>query len=800
MRKLKYSELKRFLEPAELGFADTSSITAGHNLIGQSRAVAAFDFGLSTRLPGYNIYVCGIAGSGKTTFACKFAENIAKNEAAPNDMCYVYNFKEPKQPKLLSMSPGTANELKEDMEDMVAALTADLMRVFSDADFESRRHEIHKKHEKKRDQEIKHITTEAKKSDFDVKFSKGGIYFIPIVDGEAVSEEDFDKLPEDVKDKITENSDAIHGRALNVMRTLRDFEGEYRKQVEEMEYGISLFAVGRQINKLQVKYENQQNVLDYLALLKEDLLENIDAFLTPAEGEEEDGLQNIMPWLVKKTKEDVAGRYKVNVIADNSKRQGAPVICCTNPTYANIMGEVEYDSEFGNLTTDYMKIKPGLLHMANGGYLILQAKDVLGVPYVWEGIKRAVKTGEITIENPKEYTTGLNVSGIRPEAAAFDIKIILAGSGLYHDVLRGYDEDFADLFKVTAFFDYEMDYNKEHIDAFVRFAKKYIKEKGLLDFEAGAIAGLIEFSARVAESQKKLTARFDKICEVLTEAHIWAKAEGADFVLAAHIQKAVRQREYRYGLYEEKMSEMIEDGIVMIDTDGHKIGQINGLAAIDTGDILFAKPSRITATTYMGKAGIVNIENEAQMSGEIHDKGVQIIIGYLGQKYAQNFPLSLSCRVCFEQNYNGIDGDSASSTELYCILSSLARIPMRQDIAVTGSINQRGEIQAVGAVTAKIEGFFDLCKKRGLTGSQGVIIPEPNRLDLVLKDDVIEAVRAERFHIYVITHIDEGIELLMVKPAGETNDDGEYPENTVHGMVYARLRDFHDNGLDDDDE
>jgi len=797
MRKLGYHELKNFCKADLLGFGTTADLDGAKRIIGQDRAVSAFNFGLATRRSGYNIYVAGVSGSGKTTFARHFAEIAAAENSASPDLCYVYNFKDAKQPKLLSLAAGCALAFKEDLEEMLDVLSAEIPKTFENKDFEEQRNDIIQRFEKKRDEELRAFTDEALSKDFKVSYTEKGMTFSPIVNNQPLSIEDFENLEEDERQRISAISREVQNGAGLAMGRIRHHDAEARKQIDEIEYNLALFTVGRLIGRLQEKYGDEEDILAYLALLKEDILDNIDSFMPESEDSDDENLQQLMPWLSKKVKEDTISKYRVNIVADNSKAKAAPVIEAINPTYANIMGEVEYDSEFGNLTTDYMKIKSGLLHKANGGYLILQAKDVLCIPFLWDGLKRTIKTREIIIENPKELAAGVAVSSIRPEAVPFDIKIILAGSGCYYELLRGYDEDFADLFKVAAFFDYEMDYNPENIQEISQFVKRFVEEEVTMDFDAGAVAAVIEYTSRLAGSQKKLSSRFDRISELLTEAHIWARRDDAKFVTAQYVKEAIKQRDYRLGMYEEKMSEMIESNVIMIATSGGRIGEINGLAAIDTGDIVFAKPTKITATTYVGKAGIVNIENEAQMSGEIHDKGVQIVIGYLGQKYAQNFPLSLSCRVCFEQSYSSIDGDSASSTELYCILSSLAQMPINQEIAVTGSINQRGEIQAVGAITPKIEGFFDLCKKRGLTGTQGVIIPEQNVPDLVLNDDVIEAVRDEKFHIYSITGIDEGIELLMGTAAGSVSEEIEETPTTVHSMVYKRLKEFYERSLDE---
>lgn len=461
-----------------------------------------------------------------------------------------------------------------------------------------------------------------------------------------------------------------------------------------------------------------------------------------------------------------------------------------NPTYTNLMGETEYDSEFGSLTTDFMKIKSGLFHQANGGYLIVQAQDILTAPNAWAALRRVIKTREINMDSIRELSNPTAVPTLKPEPIPAQLKVIMVGSDQYYYMLSQYDEEFVKFFKIRADFDYEMPRTDENITKIARFIKGFVERERTLEFDVSAVCAVVEYSSRSVSRQDRLSTRFNQLSEVLGEAHTWAMLESASIITADHVRRAIREKEQRLTLYKEKMDEMLDEGIVMIDTDGAVVGQINGLAVLDLGSFAFGTPTRITATTYVGKSGIVNIEKEARMSGQTHDKGVQIITGFLGQTYAQKFPLSLSCRVCFEQSYNGIDGDSASSTELYCILSSLSSLPIRQDLAVTGSVNQRGEIQAIGGVTHKIEGFFELCKKRGLTGRQGVIIPAANVRELVLSDEVVQAVKEGVFHIYPITHISQGIELLMGTPAGEPDESGDFPEDTVHGRVSAKLKAF----------
>jgi len=785
MRELNWKELKYFCNAQDIlvGKAESKPIA----LIGQDRAAEALTFGLQMKEKGYNIYISGATGTGRTTFAQAYAKKKAQTEPIPPDLCYVYNFENPKYPKLLRLPAGMGKRLQKEMNELLSRLEIEIPKIFVNKDYEQKKSDIIKILKNKQEEIIKEMSEEARSQDFEVKNSNSGIFFLPIVDGEVISEEQFDSLTQEQKDFIAKKSESIQQRAAEALKEIKSHEKNTNKKVEELEFAQGLFTVGHYMDNLLETFGSEPLLLEYLKAVKEDVLENLADFLAE-DSEEEEALQTFMPWYNKKQSDDPLSKYKINLLTDNSELTGAPIVVDYNPTYTNLVGEVEYDNEFGNFSTDFMKIKPGMLHKANGGYLILHAQDVLGNAHAWETLRRTLITGEILTEPLKEYTTGVTVSGVKPEAIPFEAKIIIIGGGYYYDILYAYDDYFEKLFKIRVDFDYEMRLNPQNLSEIAQFVQHYQNE---MPFEPAAIGRFIEYATRLAERQDKLTTKFNRLTEILAESIAWAKMDEAEKVTEPHIKKAIKKREYRLNMYEEKLSEMIEDDVVMISTDGEKVGQINGLAVLDIGDHIFAKPSRITATTYMGKSGIVNIEKEADMSGSIHDKGVQVLIGYLGQKYAQDFPLSLSCRICFEQNYNGIDGDSASSTELYAILSSLANVPIRQDIAITGSINQHGEIQPIGGATYKIEGFFDLCKKRGLTGKQGVIIPTRNIRDLVLNDEVVEAVKKGKFHIYPISYVDEGIEILMGIKAGQS----PYPFETLHGKVHRRLRSYHRKSL-----
>lgn len=788
--ELDYTQLKNRCYPESLPFKTTAELEPLEGIIGQERAEKAFDFGLAVKMKGYNIYVSGPSGTGKTTYAKRSTEKLAATEPVPLDWCYVYNFQNPREPIALYFEAGVGKCFKEDMEKLVEVFKKELQKAFATEEYEKQKHTMMRGFGEQQERVIDEMSSMAAKFDFYVKGTNTGVCFIPIVDGELVEDEEYDSLAEEIKDEIERKSKLMQEHVGSFMREIHEIDKALEEQMDELERKVALSAISHHVEEMIDNYKENERVISYIKAVEEDLLENLEQFVEKEEPEE-DGLAALLPMLNKKPEEDVTLKYRVNLIVDHSKTKGAPVVVTFNPTYSNLMGETEYDSEYGNLTTDFMKIKAGLFHQANGGYLIVQAQDILTTPHAWEALRRLIKTKEINMDSLRELlNTPMAAPILKPEPIPAQLKVIMIGSGYFYDLLSDADEEFDKFFKIRADFDYEMPRTDENISKIARFIKSFVEREQTLEFDVSAVCAIIEYFSRYADRQDKLSTRFNYLSEILGEAFTWAQLEQASIITAEHIHKTVYEKEQRLKLYEEKLDEMLEEDVIMIDTEGAAVGQINGLAVLDMGSYAFGTPSRITATTYVGKSGIVNIEKEARMSGQTHDKGVQIITGFLGQTYAQKFPMSLSCRVCFEQNYNGIDGDSASSTELYCIISSLAELPIRQDLAVTGSVNQKGEIQAIGGVTHKIEGFFKLCKKRGLTGKQGVIIPVSNIKDLVLNDEVVNAVKEGAFHIYPIAHINEGIELLMSCPAGEKDAEGEFAAYTVHGKVYEKLKTF----------
>ena len=787
--ELSYTQLKNSCVPEDFDFRTTAELHPLDGIIGQERAVKAFDFGLAVKMKGYNIYMSGPAGTGKTTYAKASTEGRAATEPVPMDWCYVYNFQHPKKPVALSFEAGIGKQFQEDMTQLVAVFKKELSKAFQSENYEKQKYAVTHSFEQRQTELLTEIRTAADQYGFQLKQTDDGVFFLPTVNGVPVEEDAYHNLSDADKEAIEENTQVMQEKAGVFMREMNELEKECDRQLEGLNQAIGLHAIGEYVAELEEKYQASEKTAAYLAAVQNDVLQNLDQFMEKEEVQEIT-LSQLMSGMGKKQDDDVTLKYRVNLIVDHSESTGAPVVVTYNPTYSNLMGETEYDSEYGNLTTDFMKIKGGLFHQANGGYLIVQAQDILSSAHAWEALRRVIKTGEINMDSIRELLNAQIVPTLKPEPIPASIKVIMIGSDYYYELLSAYDEEFDKFFKIRAAFDSEMARNGENVAKVAQFVKSFVEREHTLEFDASAVCAIVEYSSRTVSRQDKLSTQFNHLSEIMGEANVWAQFDDAAVITEAHIRKTIAEKEERLCLYEEKLNEMLEENVIMIDTDGAEIGQINGLAVLDTGRYAFGTPSRITATAYMGKSGIVNIEKEARMSGQTHDKGVQIITGFLGQTYAQQFPMALSCRICFEQNYNGIDGDSASSTELYCILSSLAELPIRQDLAVTGSVNQKGDIQAIGGVTQKIEGFFALCKKRGLTGKQGVLIPVSNVKDLVLNDEVVDAVKEGRFHIYPIAHINEGIELMMGHPAGERDAEGNFPAESVHGRVYARLKAF----------
>lgn len=765
-------------------FVTTETVPPLEVMIGQERAVKAVEFGLFTKNPGYNIFISGLVGTGKITYAETAVKKVASQQEVPQDWCYVNNLEAPGQPIALALPAGMGHTFKEDMRELVENLKTDIPKVFSGEDYEQAKAELVKQYQEQRSIIVDEFTQYAENQGISPQWSSTGFIGLPMVDGKAIGPEEYQQLDKEQRDAIEKKMLAVHEKGMDVVRRIQLLERGIREQLKQLDVKVGLFAAGHLIDEFKEKYQDYPAVVDYLEAIKQDVSKNINDFKPQPEEE------NNPFMLFKRPTQDAKEKYSVNLLVDNRETKGAPVVVEINPTYYNLMGRAEYETRMGVVTTDFTMIKPGALHKANGGYLILNARDVLTNVGAWEALKRVLKTQKLRIENLGEQYGVLAMASLKPEPIPINVKVILIGSPYIYQILYNYDEDFRKLFKAHADFDVVMDNNPVNIQKLAGFVSSTVIREKLKHFDKSAVARVVEYCSRLTGTQTKLTTRFNDVVEILCEADVWATLDNSQIVTAKHIKKAIEEKRYRANKYEERLQEMFAEGHLLIDTEGEKVGQVNGLAVLSVGEYMFGKPSRITANTYLGKSGVVNIERETKVSGTSHTKGVLILSGYLGQKYAQKHPLTLTASLTFEQLYDGVDGDSASSTELYAILSSLSGLPIKQNIAVTGSVNQKGEIQPIGGVTEKIEGFFAVCKIKGLTGNQGVMIPHQNVSNLMLNDEVIEAVRQGKFHIYPVKTIDQGIEILTGVPAGEPGADGSYPAGTVNALVSQKLKEY----------
>ncbi len=760
----------------------TEDLPASSELIGQERAMEALKYGLSIDRKGYNIYVSGLTGTGKNSYSLLVAKEFASKKKPPKDWCYVYNFKKPDSPKAISMENGQGKVFKKDVENVIENLKLEIPKALTSKEYESRRQLIYTSHQSKAQEVLEELNELAKEYNFVFKQTDKGILNIPIKDGRPMTDEELDKLSEEEIQKLVRDSNELNQKSYEYIKRVRELEKNLIKEIENLRKDKVTEVLDVYIDSLIEKYSDNKAICEYLSDLKLDIINNYELFLM----QEEKAFSRLK--LGEASTEDIMKRYKVNLFMNNSDKTAAPVVKEMNPTYYNLFGKIEYVNEMGGFKTDHTKIRPGALHEANGGYIILQAKDVLLSPHAWEGLKRALISEKVRVEN----ITGLNVISetLNPEPIPLDVKVILIGDFYTYQLLYHFDDDFKKLFKIRADFDVEMDRNEENIRKIGSFVAYQCKEQNLRPFDKTALAAIIEHSSRLAANQNKLTAKFNELVEIIYEADQWANINNKSIVSEKEVKMAIEKKNYRNNIYEEKIIEAIKKGTIIIDTKGEKIGEINGLSVINVGQYMFGRPNKITVNTFVGKEGIINIEREVNQSGSIHDKGVLILGGYLGEKYAKDFPLSLTASITFEQSYSEIDGDSASSTELYALLSSLAEKPIKQSIAATGSVNQKGLIQPIGGVNEKIEGFFKICKLKGLTGEEGVIIPYQNIENLMLADEVIEAVEKGLFKIYAVKTIDEGIEILTGVKAGKPDENGEYEEGTINYLVREKLRHY----------
>ena len=781
--EVKTADLRDICDHRVFKFKNTSEIKPLNEVIGQRRAVQAIEFGLNMKSPGYNIFVTGVAGTGKSTIVRDIVTQHAKTLPAPDGWCLVNNFKDQFRPKSIAVSDGKSIRFSKSMNKLIENLAKDLPSAFESKPYLKRLTVIKKRYSDKQNQLFQKIEKFAADKQLQIVKSDDEFETIPLVAGKPVTPEDFSNLSKRKKTEIETNIRLVQSQIEIASVEVDKLTSALHTDIEKLMDETTLSVVKSRLAKIRSEFKDNPSILTHLDEVEQDIIENANLFMPSEENNSSE--KNI----VGSPQQSKLQRYRVNILTNQETKKGAPVIFEANPTYHNVMGRIEKRAYMGTVTTDFTMVQAGSLLNANGGFLIMDMESVLMNPYVWETLKRTLRTKCLTIEDIPEES-GFGTVSLRPAPIPLEVKVILLGSYDNFDILQDQDPRFNKIFKVRADFDYEVQKNPDTVQQYAQFIARVCIEEGLLPFTPKGVAAIVEYGEKYASDKDKLSIRFGPLMGVLKEADYWARRNKARLISDKYVVKAFHEHRFRYNLYEEKTHDSYRDGTIMIDVEGAVNGQVNGLAVFQVGNFSFGRPLRITAETFMGEKGVINIEREAKLSGKTHDKGVLILSGYLGRTFAQHYPLNLAISITFEQSYSGVDGDSASSTELYAILSSLSGLPVKQGIAVTGSVNQKGKIQAIGGVNQKIEGFFEVCKTKTLSGTQGVIIPRANTKNLMLRKDVVDAVKRREFHVYQVSTVEEGIEILTGVPAGKADKDGKYPDGTVYGAVQQQLEQY----------
>ncbi|MBI2724500.1 MAG: AAA family ATPase [Chloroflexi bacterium] len=774
--------LRRTCDPRSLRFKTTAELAPLEGTVGQDRAVAALDFGLGIEADGFNVFVSGLPGSGRSTEVRARLAKIAPTRPRPCDWCYVFNFAEPARPRAMSLPADRGHQLSHDIDDLVAALRTEIPRAFESDEYARRRDQVNREVQSQRERLFETLEAEARARGLAVSATPMGISTAPLVDGKPITKEQYDALAEDRKHQLQEQTTELDSIIAQMAPQLRRLDRSAQQLLLELNKQLMLAILTPRLEELKRDYLAEDGASAFLRELGEDILGHIDEFRGA-----EDQPQPPVPGLPAVARDGVFDRYKVNVLVTHATDADAPVVIADSASYYHLFGRIDYRSSFGSMVTDHTMMKPGALHRANGGFLVVQALDVLTAPLVWDTLKRALRNRQIRLENMGEQFSVIPTASLSPEPIPLNVKVVMIGTNRIFQLLQNVDEDFQKLFKARADFTTDVQRNAEHSLLYARFIAHQAEKLGTRPFDAAAVARVIEQSSRMVADQEKLSIRMMDIVDLLVEADYWACDARKKVVSSKEVEKAIDQKVYRSSLIEDRVQEFLTNGVIKVTTDGECVGQVNGLSVYDLGDYAFGRPSRITARVSMGRGQVINFEREIQKSGPSHSKGFLILQGYLNGKFAHRQPLSFAATITFEQVYDEVDGDSASSTELYALLSAITDIPLRQGIAVTGSVNQLGEVQAIGGVNEKIEGFFAVCKARGFTGDQGVMIPRDNVRNLMLKPEVVQAVARGRFHVWSVSTIDEGIELLTGMPAGRLRKDQTYPLNTVFRRVTDAL-------------
>jgi lon-related putative ATP-dependent protease len=780
-REVGLSELRHICDTAEFPFQTTDELARKEEVIGQTRAVKAIEFGLSIKNHGYNIFVSGIPGTGRNSITRSIVKRISQDMPVPDDWCFVNNFKDHDRPRAIKLPPGKGREFRHDVEKFIEFMQSEIPKVFESKEYEEQKSSIVEGAEKAKEILFSEAGKRATELGFQLTITRTGIVKVPLWKGKPFQPQELDELSVEQRRELEEHEKKVDSEIRDFLAKARQLDKEAHEKVHELNRRVAHFSMGHQLDDLREKFCINPLIPEFLGEIEEDILGNLREFL---------GQTPEMPFPIEgMDKGSFLERYKVNLIVDNSETKGGPVIEEVNPTYNNLVGRIERKARFGAFYTNFSMIRSGSLLQANGGYLLLNALDVLRSPFSWDALKRVIKKNEVKIEDLMELY-GYGSGGLKPEPIPISLKIIMLGSPWLYYLLYNYDEDFKDIFKVKSDFDTQTASSKDEKMRYAVFIANMVQSDGLLPFDRSAVAAVVEHASRLAEKKNKLSLRFSDLTDLVRESSYWATQAGSRIVLSDHVDTALNEKIYRANLIDERIQEMFAEGTIMVDVSGSVIAQVNGLSVYDIGDFYFGKPSRITSRVYLGKGGVIDIEREAKLSGRIYNKGVLILSGYLGGTYARDKALSVSATLAFEQSYGEVEGDSASAAEVVALISGIAEVPVKQNFAITGSINQKGEIQPIGGVNEKIEGFFSVCKNRGLTGDQGVIIPQLNVKNLMLKKEVVDAVQAHQFHIYSVATVNEALEILTGLPAGERKEDGSYPEGTVSFLVDKRLKEM----------
>ena len=780
--KVPVEKLRWVCDTALFSFNTTDDIADIEGSIGQERALASIDFGLGMTNGGFNLYLAGEPGTGRSSTISSLLRKRVKNSSPPSDWCYVHNFDQPDSPIALALPAGMGSEFAADIKELLDYVRGNIPSALESKEYETNRVAIIEQFQEKNSEIFSALEKEAEEKGFALQRTVSGLVVVPQKEGRNFTQEEYEGLEKGERERVDALGRELTEKLNDALRQVRENEKALRDALAQLDRELGLSAVGHHLNPLKEKYLGFQKILHYLESVQEDLLLNLEDFKPQTPPPQ-------IPGLKLPRQEPSFERYEVNVLVEHDPDDEAPIVFESNPTYNNLFGRIENIMQMGGVaTTNFTLIKPGALHRANGGYLVVDAREVLINPFAWESLKRCIRNSEIKIEDVLEQYRFMAVVSLKPEPIPLHAKIIMIGSLWIYYLLFYMEPDYRKFFKVKADFDSKINRSPEVMKDYSLFVATHCKKEGLLPFDASGVGALLEHASRLVEDQERLSAQFTILCDTIREASYWASLAEAQVVDRGWVKKAVQEKTYRSNRFEERIQEHLAEGTILCDTVGSVVGQINGLSVITVGDYTFGRPSRLTTRVSQGRAGMVNIEREVKLSGPIHDKGVMILTGYLGGKFARERPMSFSASICFEQSYEGVEGDSASSTELYSLLSAFSGLPIRQGVAVTGSVNQHGQVQPIGGVNYKVEGFYAVCKAKGLTGDQGVIIPKLNERNLMLNDEVVQAVEAGMFHIWSVTEVDEGIEILTGVPAGKVAEDGSYPEGSVNFLVDQRLK------------